>query len=296
MAKPTDLNYLSGLNQAQAEAVTHGHNRLLVLAGAGSGKTRALISRIGYLLFAKNVKPRNILAITFTKDAANEMIDRLIEQADTSGRFKQEIGRPGLDWQHKYDLRKLYARQFPWISQVTLCTFHSFCYKLLKEKGVHQFDNRFKIITNQKDQRGVSIQSQCPETIMAVMQKVLIEACEKPEFLLQLKRYILDFYVDKIEVAQYDRISNYQKPFTTLRGEKVRSKSEQFIADWLYRHNIRYQYELAVNFADFVFRPDFYVPEANLYIEHNSDKSSPMHNKEKQFKKLRKPWCARLRP
>ena len=123
---------------------------------------------------------------------------------------------------------------------------------------------------------------------MSVMQKVLIESCEKPTFLLSLKRYIIDYYVDNIEITQPYNTKNYKKPFTTLNGEKVRSKSEQFIADWLYRHDIRYQYEPIVNFADFDFKPDFYIPEGNLYLEHISNKSSPMQNKEEQFKKASK--------
>lgn len=279
---------LSNLNDKQREAVVSEDKRLLVLAGAGSGKTKTLLQKLIHLIEEKGVSPSSILAITFTKNATNEMIDRLIISADTTGQYESMLFNKRMSKVDKEKERFSNQKKYKWIDGLTVRTFHSFCYSILRNYGVNEFDNKFRIIGDEKrDGEDELSKHVAPETVFEVVHKLLIEQCEDTEFLLRLKRYILDYIIDKIHLKKTDGhyLPKDGKYFTTLDGTKVRSKSEQFIADWFYRHSIKYEYEPLLNVKDFAFHPDFFVPEANLYIEHVSEKSFSTRDKEDQFQK-----------
>lgn len=107
---------LDNLNKQQKEAVTHIDGPMLVLAGAGSGKTKVLTSRIAYLI-ENGVNPRNILAITFTNKAAKEMKDRVVNLIGSSANYIQ------------------------------ISTFHSLGLKMIKENyNVLGYDKNFTIL------------------------------------------------------------------------------------------------------------------------------------------------------
>jgi DNA helicase IV len=202
-ASKTDL---SPLNERQREAVISEQKRLLVLAGAGSGKTKTLLQKLVYLIEEKSVSPSSILAITFTKNAANEMIDRLIMTADQSGAFRKTISDKNISAAAKDRERRNFAKRFKWIENITLRTFHSFCYSVLRNYGVNEFDNKFRIIGDEKrDDDDDMSKYVAPETAFEVFHKLLIELCEDSNYLLNLKRYVLDYVVDKLHVEKFRR-------------------------------------------------------------------------------------------
>lgn len=284
----TEPTHLGNLNVNQREAVESPQKEVLVLAGAGSGKTKTLLQKIIYLIEGKNVSPSSILAVTFTKNAANEMVDRLILSADKSNAYKTLLSDKKLSKAKLDSERYNFQKQYKWIDSLTIRTFHSLCYSVMRTDGVNEFDNKFRIISDQKrDEEDELNRYVAPETVFEVVHKLLITHCSDTEYLLNLKRYILDYLIDKIHIERkFDpSLVRDGRYFTTLDGTKVRSKSEQYIADWLYRHSIKYEYEPLLNVTDFYFHPDFYIPEANLYIEHVSDKSYSTRQKEEQFEK-----------
>ena len=141
---------LSTLNDKQRAAVLSECNRLLVLAGAGSGKTKTLLHKINYLVDDKLVDAKNILAVTFTKNASNEMLDRLIVSADKTGYYEKFINTKGISVAEKRKERQSFLKKFPWLDKLTVKTLHSLCYQIIKTDGVHVFDNKFKIVADKK--------------------------------------------------------------------------------------------------------------------------------------------------
>jgi DNA helicase-2/ATP-dependent DNA helicase PcrA len=114
---------LEGLNEPQREAVTHGEGPLLILAGAGSGKTRVLTHRIAFLIYTEQAHPHEILAITFTNKAAQEM----------RGRVERLLGR---------NTRGMW-----------LMTFHAACARILRSEAQRLGYTRQFTIYDQADAR-----------------------------------------------------------------------------------------------------------------------------------------------
>ena len=114
--KESVLPVLSQLNQKQREAVVSEEKRILILAGAGSGKTKTLIQKVIYLIAEKNVDPQNILAITFTKNAANEMIDRLIAVSNKENDYQKIITNKKISQTERDQYRREYMKKYPWLS------------------------------------------------------------------------------------------------------------------------------------------------------------------------------------
>jgi DNA helicase-2/ATP-dependent DNA helicase PcrA len=91
LAVPSEERVLEGLSEAQAEAVLHGEGPLLIVAGAGTGKTTVLTRRIAHLIAGKRARPEQVLALTFTEKAAIEMAER-VDQLIPYGYAESWIG------------------------------------------------------------------------------------------------------------------------------------------------------------------------------------------------------------
>jgi DNA helicase-2/ATP-dependent DNA helicase PcrA len=115
------LKYLESLNDRQREAVLATEGAVIVLAGAGSGKTKTLITRVAHLI-QKGVAPSQILAVTFTNKAAAEMKERVV-------RLLGEMGG-GMDHMRWAQPWMGFSGYMPEVS-----TFHSFCVKLLRQEA-----------------------------------------------------------------------------------------------------------------------------------------------------------------
>ena len=140
-----DHPLLAGLNEEQRKAVTHGGGPLLILAGAGSGKTRVLTHRVAWLIQVQHVRPDEVVAITFTNKAAGEMKERIEGLVGPVARTM-------------------------WIS-----TFHSMCARLLRREAqrmgykstftIHDEDDRRRLIKRCMEELDVDPKRYPPESI-----------------------------------------------------------------------------------------------------------------------------------
>ena len=145
-------DYLKNLNKAQKEAVMHLDGPLLIVAGAGSGKTKVLTSRIANIIREKKAFPNQILSVTFTNKAAREMERRVSEILGSTA--------VGLSW---------------------LGTFHSICAKLLRKhaKAVNlnsnftiiDTDDQIRLIKNICKAENIDIKQLAPRYILAIIDK-----------------------------------------------------------------------------------------------------------------------------
>ncbi|PLZ51324.1 AAA family ATPase, partial [Fischerella thermalis WC442] len=125
------IDFLSHLNPSQRRAVEHFCGPLLVVAGAGSGKTRALTYRIANLILQHRVDPENILAVTFTNKAAREMKER-IQKLFAEQLAIAEFGER-FDLLPEYDQVRLKSRVWrSYIKELWCGTFHSLFSRILR--------------------------------------------------------------------------------------------------------------------------------------------------------------------
>jgi DNA helicase II / ATP-dependent DNA helicase PcrA len=147
-----NLDYLKNLNEAQTQAVIHIDGPLLIVAGAGSGKTKVLTSRIAHIIVEKKAYPNQILAVTFTNKAAKEMQSRVSKMLGSSA--------TGLSW---------------------LGTFHSICAKLLRKHAsavnlnsnftIIDTDDQIRLIKNICKAENIDIKQLAPRYVLAIIDR-----------------------------------------------------------------------------------------------------------------------------
>jgi DNA helicase II / ATP-dependent DNA helicase PcrA len=192
-------NILENLNEQQKEAVTTTDGPLLIIAGAGSGKTKTLTHRVAYLIKNHQVPPRNILAVTFTNKAAGEMRERILK-----------ILYPEAAQNFKYSLYRN-NDQLP-----TIGTFHAICSKILRsEIEVLGYEKSFHIIDDQDQQAlmkrvlkelEIDPQQFNPRAILSAIGKAKNELMTSEKFSSQANGYY-----EEIVAKSYKRYQAYLK-------------------------------------------------------------------------------------
>ncbi|MFZ2975188.1 MAG: UvrD-helicase domain-containing protein [Candidatus Moraniibacteriota bacterium] len=198
---------LEKLNAPQREAVTTTEGPVLIIAGAGSGKTRALTHRVAYLICEKKISPRRILAVTFTNKAAGEMKERIRELLSANTR---------IDANDANDLTPSpspYKGEGSQYDMPTVGTFHSICVRILRHEiekmgyksSFNIFDDQDQLALMKKVMKEMEINTDQfkPKAILGAISNAKNELKSAEEFLAGVGGYFEEM-VAKIYL-------NYQK-------------------------------------------------------------------------------------
>ncbi len=240
------------LDDQQREAVITDEDRILVLAGAGSGKTLTISAKVKYLCEVKNINPKDILLISFTRKSAQEMTERI----------QNKLGIPAeaiIFHKLGLDIIKNTDGKRPEIAD---------------ENALNQFVHNFfenELLNH-------------PDLVKALTEyfAYFLEIPNNLEDYSSLGELYEEEKTADLETlkSKYDR-ENYirqmgaekAKALQTLNDEQVKSIEETKIANFLFMHGVNYEYEKLYPFESDdpmrkSYRPDFYLTDYNIYLEH----------------------------
>ncbi len=191
------------LEKEQFEAIEHGDGPLLIIAGAGTGKTTVITERIKYLILKKKIPPSEILALTFTEKAALEMEERV-------------------------DLAMPYGYTQMWIS-----TFHSFCDRILRSEAIHiGISSSYKVLTEaesvlfiRKNIQKFNLNYFRPfgnpnkflEAMVSHFSRLKDEDVDPLQYMQFVKKMAKDKSIDKEEKERYEELANAYKVYEDLK-------------------------------------------------------------------------------
>ena len=240
------------LDFQQRTAIITDEDRILVLAGAGSGKTLTIAAKVKYLCEVKNINPDEIFLVSFTKKSAQEMTERIQNKLGINAQATT-FHRLGLD------IIKNANGSRP---------------EVLDENVLGDFINNFfenellnypELIKNLTEYFAYFLE--IPENIENYSSLGELYEAEKTADLETLKsKYDREKYIRKTGAEKL-------KALRTLNNEQVKSIEETKIANFLFMHGIRYEYEKLYPFESDdpsrkSYRPDFYLCDYDIYLEH----------------------------
>ena len=216
-----NLEYLKNLNEKQREAVLHLKGPLLIVAGAGSGKTRVLTSRIAHLIKERKAFPNQIIAVTFTNKAAKEM------QIRVSNILKKDA--IGLSW---------------------LGTFHSICAKLLRKHAVAvglnanftiiDQDDQVRLIKNICKSENIDIKKISPKYILSIIDNWKNKGWYPEDVIIKKKNILEKGFLKIYKIYQIKLINLNACDFSDLilHCVKIFDKNPDIVK--LYSKNFKY--------------------------------------------------------
>ena len=246
------FNHFDGktLDEQQRRAVVVDEDNNLVVAGAGSGKTLTIAAKVNYLVKMKGIKPEEILLISFTRKAADEMFIRIKE------RFKIDIDVKTF---HKLglDIISKYKKEKPDVAENTNRYIQEFF-------NTNMYDNPI-LLKNIIEFFGYYLN----------LPKDLESFNNLSEYYDYHKTLDLESLKSKYEqqIFMEQNAEEFKRNKYTLLGEKLKSLEEVMIANFLFLNGIDYEYEKEYQYPTSnekyrKYKPDFYLPEYDIYIEH----------------------------